>query len=47
MCEEPTELMYSRFILKYFTQYMRHVMGAGLMHVITENKLFIIIIIFQ
>jgi hypothetical protein len=40
MSEEPTELMYSRFILKYSMQYMRRVMGAGLLLVDTENKWF-------
>jgi hypothetical protein len=32
--------MYIRFILKYYMQYMRHVMGAGLLLVETENKWF-------
>jgi hypothetical protein len=32
--------MYIRFILKYYMQYMRHVMGAGLLLVETENKRF-------
>jgi hypothetical protein len=31
-------LMYSGFIMKYSMQFMRRVMGAGLMLIDTENK---------
>ncbi len=37
MCEEPTEPLYIRFIVKNYMQYTRHVIGAGL-KLFTENK---------